>query len=97
MPSIHNQGRRSQPSLLVYMKISGMLAIEYLLLSPGLNCGEVERMQKTQASSLNTGQLTKREGLPVHAHARTHTYTHTHCFTGYKCGLHQTNRLTSKS
>ena len=38
-------------------------------------------MQKTQASSLNTGHLTKREGLPVHAcmhaRARAHTYTHT--------------------
>ena len=83
MPSIRDQGRLSQPSLLVYKKISGMLAIALacLLLSPGLNCGEAERMQKTQASSLDTGHLTRREGLPVHARAHVHTHTHTHTHT----------------
>ena len=85
MPSVRDQSKLSQPSLLVYANISGMpaIALECLLLSPVLNCREVERMQKTQASSLDTGHLTRREGLPVHgrvctrAHAHTHTHTHT--------------------
>ena len=84
MPSVRDQGRLSQPSLLVYASTSGMpaIALECLLLSPVLNCREVERMQKTQASSLDTGHLTRREGLPVHGRVctrfRAHTHTHTH-------------------
>ena len=82
MPSVRDQSKLSQPSLLVYANISGMpaIALECLLLSPVLNCREVERMQKTQASSLDTGHLTRREGLPVHGRVctRAHAHTHTH-------------------
>ena len=87
MPSVRDQGRLSQPSLLVYASTSGMpaIALECLLLSLVLNCREVERMQKTQASSLDTGHLTRREGLPVHwrvcTRLRAHTHTHTHTHT----------------